>query len=403
MKHAKFVSALILCCMIAAPVTAAYAAELCPDYSLLGQRPPLPNDLNIRIWGNDDLIAVAVQLEATTFKKTPYALDDFSVNGAIATVVWWGTEMDLAQNVAARYAPVFTLTFYEKDDSVSPAMPGAVAAEFQNVLVDKVDTGLLYLHPATYQFEVPLYRYTFELPTPLNLSEGYVRIRGALAGSVHPTDPNNPALARGFVQVSSPDGNRDLREFDGESLPYKVRDDQSKQYDVAMCLLPKLEEVPDVAGLDLADAQAALEDAGFLVGTVTYDYSGAAPLGQVISQDPAAEEEAAVGTAIDLVVSAEPATVPDVVGKTQDEAEDLILAEGLAVGAITRVFSNTAPEGQVLFQSPEAGTSVTPGSEVKLTVSRGKDTGAMPAAGTVSLIALSMALAGVGLARSRKK
>ena len=70
---------LLLCCVIAAPVTIAYGAEQCPDYSMLSQKPPLTSDLNIRIWANDDLIAAVVAGGGLTYKQMPYALDDFSV------------------------------------------------------------------------------------------------------------------------------------------------------------------------------------------------------------------------------------------------------------------------------------------------------------------------------------
>jgi len=392
---------LLLCCVIAAPVTIAYGAEQCPDYSMLSQKPPLTSDLNIRIWANDDLIAAVVAGGGLTYKQMPYALDDFSVPGPISEIIWWGTELDLTQSPAERFAPLFTITFFEKDTSVTPPMPGNVVAEM-DVSVNKVNTGLLYLSPITYQFEIPMYRYSYTLPTPLNLPEGYIRIRGKLAGSVDPTDPTNPNKARAFVQVSSPDGNQDLREYNGQDLPYKVRIDPAKQYDVAMCLLPALEEVPDITGLDFAAAEAALQAAGFVVGTVTYDYSGAAPAGQIINQDPAAGLELPAGSTINLVVAAEPSIVPNVVGKTEAEAADLLAAAGLVVGSVSQVYSDTAPAGQVLQQSVAPGSSVAPGTAVNLVLSRGKET-TVPAAGAVALVALSAALAGIGLARSRRK
>ncbi|HOH43542.1 MAG TPA: PASTA domain-containing protein, partial [Candidatus Hydrogenedentes bacterium] len=170
----------------------------------------------------------------------------------------------------------------------------------------------------------------------------------------------------------------------------------------AMCLLPALEEVPDITGLDFAAAEAALQAAGFVVGTVTYDYSGAAPAGQIINQDPAAGLELPAGSTINLVVAAEPSIVPNVVGKTEAEAADLLAAAGLVVGSVSQVYSDTAPAGQVLQQSVAPGSSVAPGTAVNLVLSRGKET-TVPAAGAVALVALSAALAGIGLARSRRK
>ncbi|NLN93099.1 MAG: PASTA domain-containing protein [Candidatus Hydrogenedens sp.] len=408
MKHVKIGGALLLSCLLLTVAVGAYAdepqipPEKCPDYALFSQRPAANNDLAIRIWGNDDLIALAVSLGATTFKKTPYAVDDFEVSAPINEVVWWGTEMDLGQVPAERYQPLFTLTFFEKDDTVSPDMPGAVVVEFENVLVNREFTGIMYFHPDTFQPIIPLYRYSFTLPAPLTLSEGYIRIRGAQNGSLNPEDPYNADLARGFVQVSSPDGNRNLREFNGEDMPYKVRDDASKQYDIAVCFLPVTEEVPDVVNMDIADAEQALAALGFVLGAITYEYDTGAPAGQILEQTPAALDQFPVGGAIDLTVAADRIPVPNLVGKTQEEAEDLLAALGLILGNVTQVYSNTVPEGQVLQQSVAAGTEVELETVVNLVLSRGKEI-IMPAAGAAALIALSAALAGLGIARNRRK
>ena len=64
-------------------------------------------------------------------------------------------------------------------------------------------------------------------------------------------------------------------------------------------------------------------------------------------------------------------TIPDVVGLTQSAAEVAIVAAGLSVGTITTQSSKTVPAGSVISQAPEAGTEVTPGTEVDLVVSEG--------------------------------
>ena len=67
------------------------------------------------------------------------------------------------------------------------------------------------------------------------------------------------------------------------------------------------------------------------------------------------------------------ATVPNVVGQTQAAAQAAITGAGLAVGAVTEVYSETVPAGVVISQSPAAGGTVAPGSAVSLTVSKGAD------------------------------
>ena len=131
--------------------------------------------------------------------------------------------------------------------------------------------------------------------------------------------------------------------------------------------------VPDVVGLQQAAAESALTGAGLAVGTLTESFSATAPVGEVMSQTPAAGASVAPGTAVDLEVSKGPApvTVPDVVGLQQAAAESALTGAGLAVGTVTESFSETAPVGEVMSQTPTAGASVAPGTAVDLEVSKG--------------------------------
>ncbi len=71
--------------------------------------------------------------------------------------------------------------------------------------------------------------------------------------------------------------------------------------------------VPDVVGDTLAAATTAITNLGLVLGTVAYQYSGTVPAGTIISQDPAANEPATSGMAVNVVVSAgpEPVFEPD--------------------------------------------------------------------------------------------
>jgi hypothetical protein len=66
-------------------------------------------------------------------------------------------------------------------------------------------------------------------------------------------------------------------------------------------------------------------------------------------------------------------TVPNVVGRAQAQAQSTLTSAGLSVGTITKESSSTAPQGQVIRQSPVAGTQVASGTAVNLTVSSGPD------------------------------
>src|SRR5947199_6875969 len=63
--------------------------------------------------------------------------------------------------------------------------------------------------------------------------------------------------------------------------------------------------------------------------------------------------------------------VPNVVGQTQAAATSAITSAGLPVGAVTQQSSTTVASGNVISESPAAGTSVTSASAVNLVVSSG--------------------------------
>lgn len=64
--------------------------------------------------------------------------------------------------------------------------------------------------------------------------------------------------------------------------------------------------VPDVVGLLLSPATAAILAAGLVAGTNTGEFSDTVPVGEVISQSPAADERAEYGAAVAFVLSLGP-------------------------------------------------------------------------------------------------
>ncbi|HDP33682.1 MAG TPA: PASTA domain-containing protein, partial [Candidatus Hydrogenedentes bacterium] len=69
--------------------------------------------------------------------------------------------------------------------------------------------------------------------------------------------------------------------------------------------------VPDLTDMMLPSAEAAITDAGLIVGDTTYLFSATAPLGMVLDQNPWPGETVAEGTAVNLFVSAREHPCPD--------------------------------------------------------------------------------------------
>ena len=134
--------------------------------------------------------------------------------------------------------------------------------------------------------------------------------------------------------------------------------------------------VPNVVGMATGAAESAILSAGLAVGTKWYTASDTVPAEHVIGQDPAAGTAVSPGSAVVLTISTGPSEpgqvqVPDVVGMTQSAAESAIDAAGLVVGTVDQASSSTVPKGNVISQSPAAGTSMASGSAVDLVVSSG--------------------------------
>ena len=136
---------------------------------------------------------------------------------------------------------------------------------------------------------------------------------------------------------------------------------------------PAQATVPAVVGLTQAAASTAITGAGLTVGSVITQSSSTVTAGNVISESPTAGTSVATGSLVSLVVSSGPAqvTVPAVVGLTQAAASTAITGAGLTVGSVTTQSSTTVTAGDVISETPGAGTSVPVGSSVSLLVSSG--------------------------------
>lgn len=143
--------------------------------------------------------------------------------------------------------------------------------------------------------------------------------------------------------------------------------------------------VPDVTGMTLEEARAALEDAGLVPGALEPGVATPErPQGTVLAQSPAPGTEVDEGSAVDLVVAGSGGVVmPDLAGLTRAEAEAAVVAAGLVVERVIDVYSDDVPAGQVADQTPVAGSTVTAGSPVTISVSLGPQPAQSP--GTIAV------------------
>lgn len=131
---------------------------------------------------------------------------------------------------------------------------------------------------------------------------------------------------------------------------------------------PTAVTVPDLKGLTVQEAQQQLGDQGLEVGTVEEVDDPETEQGKIIDSNPGAGASVAPASKINLRVGTGKVAVPNVVGKTQSEAQTTIAAINLQVQTQFKQ-TNDVPEGTVISQSPKDGT-VDIGDTIKIVVAQ---------------------------------
>ena len=133
--------------------------------------------------------------------------------------------------------------------------------------------------------------------------------------------------------------------------------------------------VPDVTDKTKDEAVAELTNAGLKVKSESVADDTVAA-GSVVSTDPAANTKVPKGTEIRVLVSSGPLNqtiaVPDVSGKTLNDAEAKIFAAGLTVGTKTYQDDTGKAKDTVISTNPLNGVKVNKGDKVNLVLSSGK-------------------------------
>jgi beta-lactam-binding protein with PASTA domain len=122
----------------------------------------------------------------------------------------------------------------------------------------------------------------------------------------------------------------------------------------AYLLWPRTSTVPDLAGLEVIAAEQTLADAGLTLGNQTPKANDKAKAGTILAQSPESGKSVDDGSAVSVVIatSSGKAKVPDVSGKTLEEANALISKAGFSLAPPT---PPPAPTDVVASQIPLAG------------------------------------------------
>ena len=130
--------------------------------------------------------------------------------------------------------------------------------------------------------------------------------------------------------------------------------------------------VDDYVGRDVTEAQRLAGRSGLRVEIVEVHNATVAP-GLVIMQAPEPDSRLRKDDAVFLTVSKGPSAqmVPQITGKTAQEAITLLQNSGLTMSINARVVSADVPTGCIVWQQPAAGAECQPGDIVEVTISGG--------------------------------
>ena len=175
-----------------------------------------------------------------------------------------------------------------------------------------------------------------------------VRVRDKLS---HPTAPEGSVLDQ-----TPPSGVRTPR---GTTVALAV---SAGQHQVT---------VPEVVGMTLDAAKAALEIGGLDVGDLS-ELPSAHPRGEILFSTPAAGTNVTLPASVSLVLSAgeSAVTVPDFFGKSMAVVRGTLDRLGLTLGVVVVDSASTEAAGTIVQQIPAPGDFVAPGSSISVTVSK---------------------------------
>ncbi|HEX5526729.1 MAG TPA: PASTA domain-containing protein [Solirubrobacterales bacterium] len=203
--------------------------------------------------------------------------------------------------------------------------------------------------------------------TPLNVAVTLLQQNGFEVGEVIRVERQAPA-------------NEVLEQEPAASPPAKQAEEDCA-FITFFCSKPKVNltvsagpgqaKVPSTAGETQEEATRKLEAAGFEVAVQRVN-SSSVEEGLVIHSEPQSGATATKGSTVTLVVSRGPklTKVPVLVGSQRKAAVESIRSRGLTPSVSEE--EDPAPKGQVISQSPSAGSEVEPVSTVSIVVSSGE-------------------------------
>lgn len=130
-------------------------------------------------------------------------------------------------------------------------------------------------------------------------------------------------------------------------------------------------EVPELRGLSLPEANSLAAKRGLYLKIEGEEYDPVVPPGHISRQDIPANNKVKENRGLKVFISKGPKALltPEVTGLSLDEAESIILKNGIRLTKVIYVHSETIENGKVIAQRPDPEEK--PGDTISLIVSAG--------------------------------
>ncbi len=138
-------------------------------------------------------------------------------------------------------------------------------------------------------------------------------------------------------------------------------------------------EVPDLRNMTLSQADETLKAIGLRLGRTNPQTSDSVDKDLIISQTPRSTSKLQAGSEVDVTVSTgsdqrvNTIEVPNLTGKTEEDAKAIINQYGLSLRDVKYQNSTSVEKGLVISQSIANGTEVASNSKIDLTISLGPE------------------------------
>jgi serine/threonine-protein kinase len=156
-------------------------------------------------------------------------------------------------------------------------------------------------------------------------------------------------------------------------------------------------EVPELVGLTVEEAAAALKSKNLKVGRVSEKFSDTFEAGLLINGNPVSGTPVRKDSSVDLIISKglEQVELTNFQGKTSDQAQSELTSAGLIVNSKYE-YSDSIPIGTVISQTPSDVTSVGKGEKIELVISKGPSKIFIPNVYSLSELAATKILEDLG-------